>query len=286
LHLDQVVVDIARYRMNGIGRLLGAGLRFPLPNALGTTILQWERMSDMTPAEVDMSGVTEGQRDRVKFDLASMPIPIIHKGFELNIRHLSASRKNGTPLDTVQAEICARKVAETAESMLFAGSIEPIVLGGTIPGLRTQAQRKTDSQTANWGTTSGANILDDVLDGLTVLQASANAMYGPYGIFVPYDAYNNMGNDFKAESDKTILQRILEVPGISWVEPVVDLPSGQSLIVQLSRDVVEIVDGIQPMLVQWESMGGMKMHFKVIAIILPRVRSTIENQSGVLHLTA
>jgi uncharacterized linocin/CFP29 family protein len=285
LHFDNTVVEVARARLNGVGALLSAGLRFDLPNALGQMILQWEDMSDMTPAEIDMSGVTEGERDRLAFGLKSMPLPIIHKGFELNIRHLRASQNSGTPLDVSHAEWASRMVSETVETLLFAGATNPAVLGGVIYGLRTHPNRKTDSQTANWNVATGAQILDDVLDALAVLQAGANAMYGPYGIFVPYDAFINMGNDFKAESDKTIIQRIREIPGISFITPVVDLPAGQSIIVQLTNDVVQEVVGLQPTLVQWETMGGMKFHFKVIAIMVPRVRATQTLQSGVMHLT-
>src|SRR5690349_11703180 len=78
LELDTAVIEISRQRLVGVADLLDRGLRMDLQNGLGTTQIQWQTMSDMTPAEVDMAGVTEGQRDRVVFNLKTMPIPLIH----------------------------------------------------------------------------------------------------------------------------------------------------------------------------------------------------------------
>jgi uncharacterized linocin/CFP29 family protein len=280
---DEAVVDIAQKRLVGVGALVGRGLTYSIGNALGTTQLEWEQAGEMTEADVSMSGITEGERDRIDFALKTMPLPIIHKDFELNIRHLEASRTRGQTIDTMQAEQSARVVSEKIESILFAGS-SLAVLGSSIPGLLTEANRLTGSVTANWDSAAtGENMVTDVIAMISALSADGNNMYGPYGLFVPIAAYNRMADDYKAASDKTIMQRLMEIAGLEFILPSSDVTAGSVVMVQLTKDVVDEVIGMQPTLVQWESMGGFKVNFKVMAIMLPRVKSTKSGQSGIAH---
>lgn len=277
---DTSVVSIAKDRLNGTGELIRRGLTYNLPNALGVTRLEWETDTDMTPAAVTMSGIQRSQDDKLEFSLTGMPIPIIHKDFTLNIRHLEASRRSGRPLDTTMVEKATRVVAEKIESMLWSG-YTGLGSNNTIYGLTTAAQRNTGSVTANWTTATGAQIVADVLIMIGRLQA--DHMWGPYVLFVPIAAHTHMGDDYKAESDKSILTRVMEIAGIEAVIPTAGLTGTNIVLVQLTRDVIEIVNGIQPTLVEWETHGGMVLNFKVLAIMLPRVRNDSENQSGIAH---
>lgn len=283
LHFDNTVIDIARHRLIGVGDLIERGLTYNLPNAMGVTRIEWERTSDMGPAEMNMAGVTEGRNDTTGMDLVSMPVPIVHKDFWINIRKLEASRNSGMPLDTTQVEISTRKVSERIESMLFLGDTS-LGSNNTIYGYANAPNRVTGSTTTSWATATGAQILADVI--AMIAAANADEMWGPFQFYVSYAAMSNLGNDFKAESDKTILQRILEIPGVAGIKSSYYVPNSDTVFaVQLTRDVVDIVDGIQPMVVQWPSLGGMVQNFKVLAIMVPRVKSTYNQQSGIIHYT-
>ncbi len=278
---DTAIVEVARERLIAVGDLVSRGLTFNLPNALGTTRLEWEKVSDMGDAEVNMAGITDASRDRVLFDLDSMPIPIIHKDFQINVRVLEASRTTGQPLDVTQAQLCSRIVSEKIESILFSG----VTVGGTngtIYGYTTATNRNTGSVTASWATATGAQIIGDVL--AMINKAVADNMYGPYMLYVPYAAYVHMADDYKSESDRTILERVKAVPGIIDVRPTSNLSGTNVIMVQMTRDVVDMINGIQPTMVMWESHGGMQMNFKVMAIMVPRVRTGDYNtQSGLVH---
>jgi hypothetical protein len=43
--------------------------------------------------------------------------------------------------------------------------------------------------------------------------------------------------------------------------------------------------GLQPTTVQWDSHGGMVMNFKVLAIMVPRIKTDSASQSGVAHFS-
>jgi len=279
--MDDVLIGVARKRLVGVNALVSRGLVYNINNGLGTTMLEWERVTDMEPANVSMSGVTEGERDITAYDLQSMPLPIIHKDFSINIRKLEASRKSGQGLDMAQIAMASTLVSEAVESMLFLGST--IKAGGsTIPGLLTHANRNTGSVTANWDTAAtGEQMVDDII--AMIGAAQSDNMYGPYGIFVPNAAYLRMADDYKTNSDKTILSRLLEIPGIEFILPSKDVTAGAVSLVQLTPDVIDEVIGLQPTIVQWSSNGGMTFNFKVMAIMIPRIRSTITSQSGIVH---
>jgi len=278
--LDNVLIDVARNRLVAVQELVSRGLTYNIPNGLGTTILEWEQVTDMTPAEVSMSGVREGANDTRDFTLKSMPLPIIHKDFNINIRKLEASRKSGQPLDVAQATLAATLVTESVESMVFLGHATREG-NARIYGLTTEPNRNTGSVTANWATATGAQILTDVL--AMVDKAYTDNMYGPFGIFIPYNAYVHMGEDYKAAVGGTIMDRVLAVPSIAFVKPTKDLATSHVVMVQLTADVIDEVMGLQPTMVQWESNGGMTVNFKVMAIMIPRIRSTVTTQSGVAH---
>jgi len=283
IQYDTAVVDVARRRLGGVADLLSAGLRYNLTNALGTTRLEWEKISDMDGADITMSGISQSQNDRVVYELDSLPIPIVHKDFNINVRALEASRKTGQALDTTQAAIAARKVSEQIETMLFNGAT---VLGSAAPiyGYTTAPNRNTNSLTANWNTATGDNIITDQLKMIEALVA--DNMYGPYMVYLPADAYVHFGADFKAGSDKTIMQRFKENPLILDVKMSKDLDSGEVLMVQMTNDVVDMVDGLQPTVVEWESHAGFIVHFKVLAIMVPRIRNDFLLQSGIAHFSA
>lgn len=281
---DTAVVQVARSRLASVGALISQGLVYNIPGGLATTVLQWEKVSDMSPANVSMSGVTPGDRDRMLFTLLNMPLPITHKEFQINIRNLLATRRGGSNLDTTQAALAARLVAESIEQSLYDG-LSITSGGGTIYGLTNYPDRNTGS-ISNWANsgTSGETIVGNVLTMMGDL-ADEN-MYGPYELHVPIDYWNKLQADFKANSDRTILERILAIEGISAVRQTPFLPTGASgevVLFQTTSDVIDIVDGMQPTTVQWDSEGGMVANFKVMAIMVPRVKSDAKGQCGVAH---
>ncbi len=282
---DEVLVEIARARLVGVADLFSAGLTFNLPDPLGTTILEWEDVSDMDPAEISMSGVTEGQNDRVVYQLRQLPIPIVHKDFNINIRALHASRKRGQPLDTTQMATASRRVADLNESILFNGAT--IVHGGaTIQGYTTATNRNTGSLTGDWALagTTGEEIVNDVIAMIGTLVADNH--FGPYTLYVPTSYDSKLNNDYKANSDKTIRTRISEMAQIANIRlstNLADAGSGEVILVEMARDVIDIVDGMQPTTLQWESTGGMITNFKVMSILVPRVKNDQLLQSGIAH---
>ena len=151
-----------------------------------------------------------------------------------------------------------------------------------IYGIDTVPNSQPITMTAFWDTTTtGAEYVTDMLATIAALQA--DFMWGPYTLMINYTTFNRMQNDYDVAgaSHMTIMERLQKIEGVSRIIPSYNVPANHAYFVQLTNDVIDEVIGLQPTTVQWESLGGMQMHFKVMSIMIPRLRWTQTLQSGV-----
>lgn len=288
--LDDAVLKIADDRMVGINDLRANGLTYNLANGMGTTVLETHSSGDAMEAEMSMDGLTRGKNDRVTYTTTYLPIPIIHVDYQINARVLAASRKMGNPIDTTGAERAARRVAEKVEDLLFVKPTTPYTFGGgSIYGYTNHPQRKkvtitswvdTDSNGAY--TVSAANIIKDVL---SMKQSAINAKhYGPYTIYIPtaYDTRLDMDYD-STTPGTTIRERILKIAGINGIKVADHLEADNVVMVQMTPDVVRLVNGMGISNVEWKSEGNMVTNYKVMTIQVPQIRADQDGNSGVVH---
>lgn len=286
IQYDTAVIKVAKERLGLLKDLMDRGLTHSLPNPMAITRVEWEQISDVEPAEVTMTASADTQKDRPVYTLKGIPIPVIHKDFSIDIRALEASRQLGTPLDTSAAELMTRRVMEAAEDMIVNGVSNLTFAGATLQGYKTATNRNTGS-IVNWDTDAGDTaIIPAIINMISALQN--DNMYGPYMLYVPWTALNHFRDDYKSFGDKTIMQRIMEIDGILGVRGTSRLSGGASseaLLVQMTSDVVDLIDGLQPTIVEWDEMGGLKMNFKILAILAPRVKDDAAGQSGIAHFS-
>lgn len=278
---DNVVVDITRENLVAVAEFMNRGLTYNLPNALGVMTLEWQELiDDLADAEISMSGLNEATKDRLAWGTRTMPIPLIHKEFFYNLRHLEAARRNGRSVETDHAAIATRKVAEKVEAILFTG-LTTASSSGVIYGLTNHPDRNTGGAALNWGTATGEQIVTEVIAMLGVM--ATKYMNGPFVLFIPLAYAARLGDDYKAASDRTIFERLMAIPQIQKIVATPKLASPNKLLIQMTSDVAQIVDGMQPTMVEWETRGGFEFTFKVVAIMLPRVRSSGNKVSGIVH---
>lgn len=284
--IDRVVLEEASIRTNGIADLMSRGLVYKT-NGLGATVLQWQTESDIEAASVSMDGITRGQRDRPAYVTASMPLPIIHYDFSFTAREIAASRNqsSGNPLDTTAVRLATRKVTELAEQILFQGYSAYSFGGGIIRGYQDAPQRTQGNMSATWtaSAATGTTIKNDVIN---MQQALTNdRMHGNHMLYIPTAYQQVLGDDYSTSYPKSIKSRLMELDGLIDVKVADQLTAANVVMVQLTADVVRMVEGLAITTVQWESAGGMQINFKVMAILLPQVRNTQANRSGIVHYT-
>ena len=289
IQLDTAVLFAAQQRLVGVKDLYARNLVLRLGNGLATTVLQYEDLNEFTAAEMTMDAITRTKKDRPEFDLKSLPLPFVHKDFSINMRTLAASRAaagaGGSALDTTAAMQSSRVVSEMVENMLFNGASSYSFGGGTIYGYIDHPQNNDVTLTVNWddAAKTGELILDDVR---SMKQASIDAMhYGPWVLYVPTAYETVLDDDFKANSDKTIRQRILEIQGIQAVTVIDKLPANTVLLVQMDIDTVRMVEGMAMTTVEWQEGGGFATNYKVMTIMVPQIRADQNGNCGVTVLS-
>jgi len=231
-----------------------------------------------------MSGITEAEGDTPAWNLRNVPVPIFHKDFQVNIRRLEASRMVGESLDVTAASIAARRVSERSEDMLFAG--EPIVVqGNNLYGYTNLPGRNQVDLDTNWDAVAqngNSTIIDDVN---AMLQAARDDKhFGPFVLYVPTGYEFKLDEDYSDQYPRTVRDRIEALTGIERVEIADRLAANNVVLVQMTRDVVDLAIAQPISTIQWSTQGGMVENFKVMACWAARLKSDYDGRAGIVHL--
>ena len=284
--IDDAVLKAAQIRIGGIQDLQSMGLVRNIGNGLGSTVLEYEKESDFEDAEMTMDAITRVNKDRPTYDTGYLPLPVVHKDFSFSARVLAASRQRGQTLDTASAELATTKVLQKLEDILFNGTSSYTFGGGTIYGYVDAPNKNTVTLVTNWDDSSktGAQIVADILD---MKQANIDALhYGPYMLYIPTGYETKMDEDHTSGYPKTIRARIKEIESIVDVKVSDKLAANKVILVQMTQDVVRLVQGLPLTPVEWQTEGNMLHHYKIMTIQVPQLRSDANSRSGVCLLSA
>jgi uncharacterized linocin/CFP29 family protein len=284
--LDQVVVRAALPRLRAVADLRGRGLQYTIPNGMSKTVLETQAQSDINGASISMDGLADSVADRPQYNLTNLPLPIIHKDFSFPARQIAVSRQGGMPLDLSMAELAARRVAEGAEQLLLGVAAGYQYGGGSIYGYTNFPSRLTYSLSSPLA--SGWTPKTFVANVLAMrLLSQQHFHYGPWVLYtsLAWDQY--LDNDLNAasanSSNITLRDRVRRIEGIEDVVTLDYLNGYDVVMVQMSTDVAREVVGMDITTVQWETHGGMNLHFKVMCILIPQLRADYNGNTGIVH---
>lgn len=283
--LDTAVVEAAKPPLMLVQDVIGRGLTYNVPNGMGKTILEYQTHGDITGATTSMDGMRQSDEDRADFDISGLPLPIVHKDFSFSARQIAVSRNGSMPLDTTTAALAARKVGELLED--YALGVSTFAFGGyTVHGITSHPSRKTKTLTAptdaGW---TPQTLIGELLDMIQL--GIADNQYGPYMAYFSPNWTQYLEDDYSAAMPtNTLRQRIAAIESIVGVRTIPRLTGLQVILVQMTSDVIRMVIGMPVTTLQWESSGGMRIHFKVMAIMVPQVRPDQADNAAVIHGTA
>jgi uncharacterized linocin/CFP29 family protein len=282
LELDKIVLETAKTELNGVQDLVSAGLVKKL-GGLGSKVSAYERIGEMTAANVSMSIDVPGEKDRLEYDLVNVPIPVIYKDFAFDLRDLQAARQSGDPLETDHVAAATRVVTESMESILFSGS--SVQLGGyTIQGYTNKTGRIADTAGnfggGDWGTAGNAyKTLRGMLDALRAI-----GFRGPFMAYAASTQYGQTLNYFDTtnpQSEKSVI--LQNMPEIRDIKPSFELSDGVCVLVQMTGNVVDLAVGFSLAPVSWAEMGGMVTQYRVMTAVAPRVKADANVHVGLAH---
>lgn len=288
--LDNVVLEAARYRLRAWADLRAANTYGGF-DGMANPILEFERSTDVGEAVEDMDGMTEARNFAPKFDLQGMPLPITHSDFFLSSRFLTVSKNKGTPMDTTRAEMAGRRIGEHIENVtigITAGTTYGESASGSsgryaydnpskVYGYMTHPDRLTGTGYSSPTGSNGGTVLTNWL--AIREQLYTNKFYGPYIVYTSTDWDQYLDNLFSTlePSAGTLRKRLMEIEDIQDIRRLDFLNSSDypftTIWVQMTPETARAVNGMDITTVQWPSMGGMRLNFKVMCIQVPQIRS-------------
>lgn len=285
---DKVVTGIARGKFTLVDDMMKNGMRAKLENPMGTTQIVWDRIGDMSDAQIDMTGEATDIRDRIEFAQDSMPVPLIHHGFKLNIRTLMASRARGQGLDVVHAQTATLKVVHTIEKLFLFGQFSAGAGAGSLYGLTRYPYRAVGPLSADWRTANAGQIFSDVNAMISAMEQKNQ--FGPYMMYVPTSYASALRRDYDNRTSGggggySIRSRLMEIENLKDIRTNWFLPDNHVVLINLNPENLRALDGIQPRMIEWNTQGGMVSIFKIIAIILPQIKRDAADQCGIVHFS-
>ena len=284
---DDALIEVARKRLKFMNMLRGAGLVRDV-GGLGTILSQYERMGDMTEAEVNMDGMVMSQEDRLTFDQVGVPIPIFQKDFRLGKRQLLASRRRGEPLSTSAIRIATRIVSDKIEDHAYNGIPGLVVDGKQVYGITNHPNRNT-KQFANAWTANNADITGDVEDMLEAMLADNR--YGPFVLLVARNLWVKIQTDYTygaggqgggSVHTRTIKERIEAYEDISSVECGDYLDDNEVVLLSLTDDTIDLAVAQDIVNIEW-STNPMQTIYKVYGAMAVRIKADRNGSCGIVH---
>lgn len=288
IELDQEVLRVQKERMAAWNALVGVGGVRRVADPMGTPIIQYQTMTDITGATRSMDGMRRSERDRPTYDLGGFPLPIIHKDLGFSLRDIATSRRTGQGIDNTTILLAIERVAEDVEKLT-------IGVGGSfsyatypIYGYANHPNRVTVSITLPLtGGVSNPAWSPQVAKNnvLAMKQALIDRYhYGPYDLYFGTAWGQFLDDDYsEAYPSGTLRTRLQQIDGITNIRVLDYLPGFQMLLVERSPTTARAVIGMRIRAVQWDQEGGFEKRIKVMCMQAPQVRADASGNCGVAH---
>jgi len=292
--IDRAVVEVGLQRLTFVRDILDAGLVYNLSDPLSVTQLEWNKAAKIGAAQRTMTPSARGENKLPLITPDRLPIYLTTDQFEIDIRTLKMSQRVGTPLDTSIVASCTRAVNEAIEDAAINGATtldgqDLKVAGYGAPGLLNAPNANTQTLTAAAWTTVpvGATVFSETMAMIAKLQADKK--YGPYRLYVSTAIGNALDADWATTNSQglTIRQRLLQIESLQAIRvadlitPTATTTGAKVALVQMTSDVIDMVVGQEPTVIPWTSLDGFTIHNLVMAIMIPRVRSDYDGNSGI-----
>lgn len=280
--MDEAVYDTQENVLTVVQDLLNAGLRTNVD--IRNKTIEWQVLDDSHSAQVDMDVESAEEEDNVSWGLRGAPLPIVHDDFSIGWRDRGAD--GGQNLDTLNATAASRAVNETLEDLVLNGWDRTIQAGNdsySLYGLTNHPDINTGTR-GDWAASTG-NMRSDIRAMINTLKDDNNMRPGGtgYWLYLSTDLEDHLNDiDDDGSGDMLARDRIENLSGLSRISATDYLPDGSALMFRPTRDVIDLAVARELTTIQWEDPTGFRDHYKVMASMTPRVKSTKTGQSGVV----
>ena len=277
------IIEVRRRELTGITDLKNAGLT--MTASIGDQLIGFENINEFQAAIQEMNPGSFDNNDTV-FTEDFVPNPITHSSFQVPWRQQGFAYKSSLGMSE-----SLRQVAERLEETLFNGnSAIDVTFNATsfpIFGYTTHPNRGTDT-IGDWTIPANSELI--VTDTVTAI----GLMFADQGgvgndslvLYVANDIWTNLQNDFKANSDKTIMQRLMEISQIKEVKPGEKLAAGSAVLVEMLERTVQLGIAQDMIVVPHVKTNPMApQDLTAYAAMVQHIKKDSVGNTGIMHLT-
>jgi len=286
LTLDNDVMDAAAPELTAVGDLIAAGKTKNI-NAMAQPVHGYTYATDITAATISMDGLKRSKRDKPEFGYGYVPIPLVYKDLQFGARELAVQTQgsNPFPIDTYTLRLATRKCSQLTESLLI-GNTTFAYQGYNVYGYRTHPSRLTKVLTLP---TAGGWTPQTLYNEMVAMRQQLRNIYqrGPYRVYISPGWEPYLEKDYSAAYSSTSLrEKLLKIDGIQSIKTLDYLDDYQIIMVDMTRDTVMLLVGMQPRVLRWSEMAGMAQNWRTMQSITPWFRPDNAGYLGVNHGTA
>lgn len=255
------------------------------PINIGKMLHFFQQVSDSGEANISLDGRSKARNDQQEYSYVGTPIPIVDSQFGYGWRQMAAAQTEGVSLDTAGRLNATRKVAEKLEDIVINGDSNIVVGGSQLYGLSNHPKRNTRSTGVTLASATGVQWLGEVVATLKLIQA--DNIYSPVTLYVNWaDWFYASTTDYATNYPKTILERLLETPGLAAIVPASKVPANDIIGVVKSREYVELLSAM-PLSVraQFRANPEDDYNFVVMAAAALEIKYDANDQCGIAYST-
>lgn len=284
---DTVVTETVRDRMRVVSDLRGAGMQYVVPGGMAKTVLENQTLGDLTDATMGMNPAKRSEFDRPEVGLAGLPLPLVWKDLQFNMREILASRQGFAPLDTTSIRLATEIVLEKIEKVFIGVETWTQPFGGyTLYGMRNHPDRIIKNNIT--APTAGGWTPATLINELIVMRGLARTARhrGPWFLYFSDDWDVYLDRDYSSSYPGVSLRdRIKTIEGWDDVRTL-DFLTGAYEILMVGRSAMNRAVIIQePTTIRWEELGGQELNLKVLAGIVPQFKVDTEGNADLVHGT-
>lgn len=261
---------------------LAGSVSMPMP--IGKLVHHFQTISDSGDVNISLDGRGKAKTDQPLIAYHGTPLPIVDSTFSYGWRQVAAAQTEGVTLDPAGRDNAMRRVAEKMEDIALNGDASIKVGEAELYGLRNHPQRGTRTTGVTLNGATGPEWLAEVKATLQVLHAANYKTDAT--IYVDWDDWFYAGStDFSTQyPNKTIAQRVREMPGVGEVVPADSVPASELIAVVKQPRVIQVLNGM-PMTSRAKFRANPEddYNFLVMAAAAVQIKFDAEENCGVAH---
>lgn len=281
--IDARATQVQRSTLGVFNRLARAS---QTPVSIADLVNYYPKTSDSGEVQVTMDGRSDAPSDQAIVTYSGTPVPVLTSGARFGWRQMAVMMKGGgMSLDTVTIGNSQRRVAEKLEDMALNGLSTSVVNGTTVYGLRNMPDRNTRSHGLGaLASATGAQVLglfkDMMIDLVNDNHSGTATFFVNTATLLAWST-----TEFAANYSKTILQRLLEIPGVS-IEGYQSVPANEVLgVANIDTGDWGAILNAMPLTTRPKARHNPEDDyvFGVISAAAPQYRSDYEGRCPLMH---